>query len=415
MALGAAWVAVFVLMLADQAWQSGGLSPWQVILGLRNGHRFGDVRLVDIFGGASWRVLTATFVHYGLLHIALNLYALYQLGALVESWYGSGPFVAIYVLTGGGGNLLSGLIRRAIHEYPFMPCAGGSTVIMGLVALAALVGWNSRTRVGTHLSRLMLICLGLTAGLGAASSILGPLLRLPVMVDNWGHAGGAIVGAALGLAHHGILRRVGARLAGLSGWIGTAAILASTAALLVDDRDELMRRQGLFQQARQRLERDSYAILQLDKVRSTYRAVAIPRAMRRGFAIRVQPIPASVRPSATEPSNAKEVRAEAKATTQPAIRLDPASEFDLNVLNASLRLLDSMRPVLEIGPGSADYARGRTLLVQTLIEPPTPEEVREFDDRMAALQTWLRADREAAQVQALSLSRGLPAARRAVR
>lgn len=46
------------------------------------------------------RLLTATFLHAGLLHLGLNCYALYSLGAEVESVMGHRVFVAIYLLAG---------------------------------------------------------------------------------------------------------------------------------------------------------------------------------------------------------------------------------------------------------------------------------------------------------------------------
>src|SRR5438874_2108913 len=99
MALGTLWVVVFIAMLVDQGTRSDRLSPSGLIIGLHNGHRFGDLTLRELYAGEVWRAVTATFVHYGVLHIGMNLYALYVLGCLVESWYGTGPFVAIYVLT----------------------------------------------------------------------------------------------------------------------------------------------------------------------------------------------------------------------------------------------------------------------------------------------------------------------------
>lgn len=48
----------------------------------------------------SYRLLTATFLHAGLLHLGLNCYALYSLGAEVEAVMGNRVFLAIYLLSG---------------------------------------------------------------------------------------------------------------------------------------------------------------------------------------------------------------------------------------------------------------------------------------------------------------------------
>ncbi len=275
MALGASWLVVFVWMVADQA-ARGQVSPDQLLGGLRNGHWFGDFTLQELHAGQVWRTLTATFVHFGLLHIAMNLYALYQLGGLVESWYGSGPFVAIYVLTGAGGNLLSAAIRWQLHANPAIEAGGGSTVIMGLVALCAVAAWRSRTRLLAHLRNLMLYMLIFTFSIGFGLTFS----RWPV-IDNWGHVGGAVVGALIGFADAALLRQFGARLGRLAGWSAATLIIASALALVADDRKEPARREAAAQ-VRQRRFRDEYLIQQLDKIRTTYRAVAFPRGLRRG-------------------------------------------------------------------------------------------------------------------------------------
>src|SRR5207248_1102103 len=79
-----------------------------------------------------WRLVTCNFVHYSLIHIGLNLLAMYQLGTLVESWYGSSQLVLIYGLTGAGGNLVSALIRYGIGSNRAVHSGGGSGVILGL-------------------------------------------------------------------------------------------------------------------------------------------------------------------------------------------------------------------------------------------------------------------------------------------
>ena len=60
-----------------------------LVLGIGDGHRFGDLALQDLAHGEYWRLITSTFVHFSVLHLVLNLIAMYQLGTMVESWYGS--------------------------------------------------------------------------------------------------------------------------------------------------------------------------------------------------------------------------------------------------------------------------------------------------------------------------------------
>jgi rhomboid protease GluP len=187
------WIVVFAAMLHTR-FAAGDPTPWKELLlvGIGDGHRFGDLALPDIGRGEIWRLVTSTFVHYSVAHIALNLLAMYQLGTLVESWYGSHQFVLIYALTGGVGNLISVAIRRCNGSGLSVHSGGGSTVIMGLVGLCAVAGWRSRSELGVMLGRQMVFFMFLTALLGVVFTHY---------IDNWGHLGGALVGAVLGLAH----------------------------------------------------------------------------------------------------------------------------------------------------------------------------------------------------------------------
>jgi rhomboid protease GluP len=193
------WIVVFGAMVALHLKGNTG-SSWLrlLVLGVGDGHRFGDLTVNEVARGEVWRLVTATFVHYSLIHIALNLLAFYLLGTLLESWYGSAQFVLIYALTGGLGNLVSVLIRQAIGSHPLIHSGGGSVVIMGLIGLCAIVGWRSRTAMGSDLGWQMLKALGLTGLLGIA---------FPRYIDNWGHAGGALVGFPLGFLHGWFIRQ----------------------------------------------------------------------------------------------------------------------------------------------------------------------------------------------------------------
>ena len=179
MTLCALWVVVFGLMVLDQTARGRAPTLEKLLIGMPGGHPFGELTINGLFQGEIWRPLTATFVHYGLLHLGMNLYMMYQLGAVVETWYGPWQFLAVYVLIGFGGNLLSALIRYALGSVTTTPSGGGSTVVLGLVALCAVVGWRSRTRFGAFLRSQMV-------GLLVATAILGQMLPI---IDNWGHAG----------------------------------------------------------------------------------------------------------------------------------------------------------------------------------------------------------------------------------
>src|ERR1700678_3972454 len=83
------WIAVFAAMVGTRlaAGVPIPLIRW-LVLGIGDGHRFGDLALQDLAQGEYWRVITSTFVHFSVMHLVLNLIAMYQLGTMVESWYG---------------------------------------------------------------------------------------------------------------------------------------------------------------------------------------------------------------------------------------------------------------------------------------------------------------------------------------
>ena len=224
------WIVVFVAMTYTYL-AAGNSLPWfrWLVPGFGNGHRFGDLTLQDLGQGEVWRLVTCNFVHYSLLHIVLNLLVMYQLGTRVESWYGSPQLVLIYGLTGAGGNLVSALIRYGIGANRVVHSGGGSVVILGLVGLCAVAGWRSRRRARRRLGRQMTIFLILTALIG---------MLLPNFLDNWGHAGGALVGAVLGLAHSRFLGNVSRPSAWGSGVVTGLLMAACGVAQLIDDHWE---------------------------------------------------------------------------------------------------------------------------------------------------------------------------------
>ncbi len=224
------WILVFVALLAVRMREQPAPGLWRfLVLGIGDGHRFGDLTLHDLGRGEIWRLITSTFVHYSVIHIALNLLAFYLLGTLVESWYGVPQFIFIYGLTGGLGNLVSALIRYTIGSGQNVHSGGGSVVIMGLIGLCAVMGWRSRTATGSDLGWQMSKALGLTGLLGIA---------FPRYIDNWGHAGGAFVGSLLGLLHRWFLRQYSRPAAWGMGIVSALVIGGCAIAQVSSDRRE---------------------------------------------------------------------------------------------------------------------------------------------------------------------------------
>src|SRR5262249_48083203 len=96
------------LMMVFQAGQGGGMSILWGIGGeptIRLGMSIPLPYIVEL--SQWWRLVTAMFLHGGLLHIGMNMMALFQLGPIVEETYGSGRFLFLYTFTGAFGFLCS--------------------------------------------------------------------------------------------------------------------------------------------------------------------------------------------------------------------------------------------------------------------------------------------------------------------
>lgn len=99
-----------------------------------------------IAAGEWWRLITAMFLHYGLLHILTNMWALWQLGRYLESALGPVRFTALYLIAGLGGNVAAYLFTP-----PNQQTAGASTAIFGLFLAAIVVN----RRLGLQIAQLV--------------------------------------------------------------------------------------------------------------------------------------------------------------------------------------------------------------------------------------------------------------------
>ena len=127
--------------------------------------------------GEFYRLLTATFLHAGFLHIAFNMYALYLLGPGLEYYLGTRRYVAVYFLAAVGASVTS---------YYFSDIAivsvGASGAIFGLMTATMVIGRAIRADT-TQLATLLLVNL-----------LIGAVAH---GIDWRAHLGGAAVGAAV--------------------------------------------------------------------------------------------------------------------------------------------------------------------------------------------------------------------------
>jgi membrane associated rhomboid family serine protease len=100
---------------------------------LRGAHPEIGTVIAGIDDGAYYRLLTAMFIHYGIFHLLINMWALWVLGRTLEAALGPARFVALYLISGLGGNVAAYLIS------PHALSAGASTALFGLFAALFVV------------------------------------------------------------------------------------------------------------------------------------------------------------------------------------------------------------------------------------------------------------------------------------
>ena len=155
-----------------------------------------------------WRLVTAMFVHAGIIHIAANMWCLWNLGLLAEPLMGPFGVVACYLLTGFAGNVLSVAMHPGVPGGPAGEVGiGASGAVFGIAgALILLLNSPLLPIPRAELKRLRksviyFSAINLAIGLYTA---IGPS---PVKIDNMAHLGGFLSGLLLGAL---MIPRIGA-------------------------------------------------------------------------------------------------------------------------------------------------------------------------------------------------------------
>jgi len=159
--------------LGGNFWNVPG--PTLYVFGAKVGLRF--------LHGEWWRLITAGFLHGGLLHILMNSWVLFDLGAEVEAAYGTARMIVFYFVSTFTGFLLSAWWSGGIS-------IGASAGLMGLIGAMIAYGVSEQTALGSAIKgqyirwAVYILIFGLVSGMG---------------VDNAAHIGGGIGGFLAGL------------------------------------------------------------------------------------------------------------------------------------------------------------------------------------------------------------------------
>jgi rhomboid protease GluP len=171
-------VAYFIVMVSQ------GVSPLQPDLAdlLKWGANYAPLT----WGGQPWRLLSNTFMHCGLVHLGVNMWALWSAGRILERLVGNVGYLIIYLTSGIAGSLASLWWNGDIIS------AGASGAIFGLLGAFAAFIWNrSDSFQMAALARLkssLVTCIGFNLLLG---------FTIPV-IDQAAHVGGLLSGLILG-------------------------------------------------------------------------------------------------------------------------------------------------------------------------------------------------------------------------
>lgn len=187
--------AVFLLMVAH------GSSIWMPSLDQLMSWGADRPNNVLVYG-EWWRIVTAMFVHVGIIHLATNMWCLWNLGLLAEPLMSSWGLISVYILTGAAGNLLSTFYNwvRPLHDAsgaPFFQAgAGASGAVFGIAAALIVLLKSNRLPVPPQELRKLRksviyfaainLFIGLSVNFG--SGFTG------VEIDNSAHIGGLACG-----------------------------------------------------------------------------------------------------------------------------------------------------------------------------------------------------------------------------
>ncbi len=130
-----------------------------------------------ILGGEYWRLISPMFLHWDIIHIALNCYSLFIVGTQVEKLFGHARFTAIYLVSGFLGCIASFAFSISIS-------AGASGAIFGLLGAMLFFAIKRpsllKSSFGVNLVTTLIINL-----------VYGFMNK---QIDNYGHLGGLLGG-----------------------------------------------------------------------------------------------------------------------------------------------------------------------------------------------------------------------------
>src|SRR5580698_9286786 len=145
------------------------------------GADFGPLTL----GGQWWRLVTSMFVHFGIVHIGLNMWCLWNLGRAAEHLMGRASYLLAYFVSGIFASIAS------VYWHPMAANAGASGAIFGMAGVLVTYVYLKKTPAHLTINRKMLGSLGTFIAYNLAFGALPG-------ISNAAHIGGLVMGLAVG-------------------------------------------------------------------------------------------------------------------------------------------------------------------------------------------------------------------------
>jgi rhomboid protease GluP len=170
-------VMVFIIMVLR------GVSPLtpSAQQAIAFGADFGPLTL----NGQWWRLITSMFVHFGIVHVSLNMWCLWNLGRAAEQLMGRASYLLAYFVSGIFSSIAS------VYWHPMAASAGASGAIFGMAG--ALVSYVYLKKTPSHItinSRM----------LGSLGTFIAYNLAFGALpgISNAAHIGGLVMGLLVG-------------------------------------------------------------------------------------------------------------------------------------------------------------------------------------------------------------------------
>jgi membrane associated rhomboid family serine protease len=165
----------------------------------------------DLHNGGWWRLITTTFLHASILHIAFNMFALWVIGRPIEQYLGPARYIGLYLAAGLAGS------AGALLQTPGVT-VGASGAIFGILGAMVVLEWQATGRLAGNAMTLVVVNLAISFAIPGIS---------------WGGHVGGLIGGVLVMLAYAEWRRGRTQYGNLdvAGILGLIVVVAGSVAL----------------------------------------------------------------------------------------------------------------------------------------------------------------------------------------